>query len=509
RATVALLERALAGDYTEGDVAAVYDDQLFRVPLLGELDRTARGYHASWPAERLAAVRATLAVLPGLLDRLRAITAGHPLASAEVGAALAGLVAQVHADAGAERDAQQSWQVGQPRCPRCGSVRVVTQHTSAFGPRRSETRCQACHHSADWSEDDVSGAERSHPWGGAELRPGAANADDSGDAPGPQQGAPDAWPTAAPGLAEAYIAYLDESGSGRHGGRAAALVDELSAAGLSMRAALLRSYLDGDPMPVELGAEQGPWAGRRVFIGESLPAGVGEGEGDLWFDTCELSAMILVPHEGYSVRYPKPPPAPVHTYPNWPFLCWLSVAPVARWQFAAFTQLAMTEWRPVEIRPPFDMLSPMRIARAPELAAVGGISYGEAYLYAIWLAKNLPTLYDWQAAADALPEAALDAMWRPAEREWVSDRCEDDPEGLRVATTAATYHLDPDEVYEEEQAGTATAGGAMVVGEWHLEPSLGLRTAVTAQLGLIDELGPDGARADHIGLLRGLPRSAR
>ncbi len=300
-------------------------------------------------------------------------------------------------------------------------------------------------------------------------------------------------------LAAAYIAYLDD---GQPGGGSGPLIDALRSAGQAGRAELLARYVERQSGPVTLGEAHGPWAGRRAWLGDALPTAAGEG--DLWLDTRELGLSMLVPREGFSSRHQG---AATDGLPAGTsrFLSWHSVAPIQRWQFWAFLQLAPFERRPVMEPPPFVLMSPQRISREPEIEPITGISWPEAFAFACWLGKTIPSTYSWQSAADLLSESAFAALWTPLPREWASDTVAAD-ETARVAITRDTYHLDPDEVYDDEYEGHQTAGGPMAVGQWRTEEALGFRTAVTVQLGLVTEHSELGTCFGDWQLLGKLPR---
>ena len=514
---IELLERSLGGSYSEADVATVFDAQMFKVPFVVAVENAAQGAdRRQWPAERLAAVRAVLSVLPALLDRLATISVGQTAPPDAVTEALEGMAALAHNDPAAEQTARQRWRPGDPMCPRCGSTRVLTQHTSATGERVYETRCEACHNYDSWHAGD----RDDHKWSESAATPGDSPAP-TADVSAAPVAAEDA-DTATLDLAAPYIAYLQDR---KNSARTAALVDALRSAGEDSRAELLASWLEGKTGPLELGREHGPWAGRRTWLGESLPTEADEG--DLWFDPCELGLMMLVPREGLARQHGATPDRtsgqgaersgagqrPEHSIEELPpgtskFLTWLSVETVARWQFWACLQLVPFERREVMERPPLDILSAQRISREPEIEPITGICWGEAFIYASWFCKGLPSMYGWQSAADLLPEQAFSALWGPLPREWVSDTVESD-ETARVVVTRDTYHLDPDEVYEEEYEGAKTPAGPMVVGQWQQEAELGFRTAVTVQLGLVEEWSELGTRIGDWQLLGKLRRAGR
>ena len=158
---IELLERGISSGYTEADVARAFDAHMFQVPFLQALEKAASAPgREQWPPERKAAARAVLSSLLSILHDLRTISAGNVIPASKLAQALEDMSAIARDDLGAERAARDRWQPGGPKCPRCGSVRVLTQHTSALGERVYETRCEACHHYASWAESD----SQEHLW---------------------------------------------------------------------------------------------------------------------------------------------------------------------------------------------------------------------------------------------------------------------------------------------------------------------------------------------------------
>ncbi len=158
---IELFERGLSSGYSEADVAKVFDPHMFRVPFMLELERAALAPgRETWPPEQAAATRAVFSSLLSILHDLRTISAGTLIPADKLALALEQMVAISQNDVAAEAAARQRWQPGNPVCPRCGSVRVATQHTGALGERMSEARCEACHHYTGWAASE--GQE--HPW---------------------------------------------------------------------------------------------------------------------------------------------------------------------------------------------------------------------------------------------------------------------------------------------------------------------------------------------------------
>jgi hypothetical protein len=177
--------------------------------------------------------------------------------------------------------------------------------------------------------------------------------------------------------------------------------------------------------------------------GPSLPTTAADG--DLWFDVCELATMARVDRG------------------------WLATAPVPRWRMRAFLDVTTIEPREVQVDPPYRALDPARLCAGTERAACTDITPGEATLYAWWFGKSLPHMLDWESAR----------RWAQLDREWITNRLRAD-EGARVFVTADTIGWDPDEV-----ACDPRRRDRMIRGDYTRDPTIGFRTFVTTQLGLL------------------------
>ena len=144
------------------------------------------------------------------------------------------------------------------------------------------------------------------------------------------------------------------------------LVAALAASGHALEAALLGEWSGGR---LRTQARSGPYAGRRAWVGTTLPPEAREG--DLWLDVVELMPMLLVPWSGL----PRP-------------LGWIALRPVERWQLGGDESVPAT-----------------------------GVSYQQAAAYAQGVGKSVATRTDWQVAAEGIDVTPL---WGTARREWDS-----------------------------------------------------------------------------------------
>jgi hypothetical protein len=207
----------------------------------------------------------------------------------------------------------------------------------------------------------------------------------------------------------------------------------------------------------EIDLEDFVWSGRRAWVGPVLPAQ--PEAGDVWLDVCELVPMLLLPRE--------PPEDPSEYAPGalerlTPFVAWLSLRPVARWQLAAFMSLAGRA------------LDPERLLAGDEAAPVTSIRPAETARYAGWFWKGLGGRRDWEAARDALTREELAALWGPLRREW--DGVGSD--GIHSVVTPETVDVDPDEAYDEGDPD------GIIHDESEAPDDVGFRTHINTQIGL-------------------------
>ncbi len=208
--------------------------------------------------------------------------------------------------------------------------------------------------------------------------------------------------------------------------------------------------------------------------------------GDVWLDVCELTPMLLLPRAA-----PENPSdyAPGVLERLGPFVAWLSLRPVARWQLGGFLARARFAPRNVQITPPVRAFDPERLLAGEETDPVTAILPGEAILYASWFWKGLGGRDDWEAAGAALSAEELAALWGPLRREWAGSVTE----GLYSVVTPDTVDVDPDDAYDEDPE--LTDPDRIVYGELETPADVGLRTHVNTQAGL------RGGGADPLSIL--------
>jgi hypothetical protein len=270
--------------------------------------------------------------------------------------------------------------------------------------------------------------------------------------------------------ADAYVAYLMTKDR-----RACtqSLEDLLLAVGQSDEAVLWRAWCAGESSAT---LTTGPWRDRRVHLGVSPQRSAAIG--DLWFDVCEIALMV---HAGRA---------------------WLGTRPTARWQMRGFLGASARVPREVQVRPPYTTLDADRLLKGGDGHAAGDLTNGEATLYAWWFGKTVPHLFDWQSATEHLPPEQVKALWGNSQKEWTSMKLADD-EAARVFVTPATIDEEPSEIAEDD-----ARAASMIAGEYTHEHSIGFRTSVLVQSGLLQTVSSWHALIEDVRLSSLLDRSA-
>ncbi|HTL37826.1 MAG TPA: hypothetical protein VL326_32065 [Kofleriaceae bacterium] len=253
------------------------------------------------------------------------------------------------------------------------------------------------------------------------------------------------------------------------------LVAALAGAGLEHEASAVDAWCSAKH---EI-ASRGAWFGKHVPVSAVPPATAAAG--DLWFDICELALMVCTGRD------------------------WLATRPMARWQMHGFLEAAPRVPREVQVKPPYRALDPARLLQGDELGRCTMLTAGEATLYAWWFGKSLPHLFDWQAAAEALPGTAMRELWLTSNKEWTSTKLDTD-EAARIFVTPSTIDWDPDEVLDSELELPETKR-AMIRGELTRERDIGARTSVLLQTGLHSRVTVWATIAEDVRLAALLDRS--
>ena len=266
-------------------------------------------------------------------------------------------------------------------------------------------------------------------------------------------------------LSNLYIDYL----RGRDATRAAALAAAMRES-QPFEARLLERYATHGAGAFTV--DEGTWKGHSAWIGPMLPEPREWGE--LWFDTAELTAMILVPRE--------PPGDDWHpdAIRRWtPFVGWLALRPVSIWQYRAYLELAGLA-RGEIASSQFIPHDPARIFNDDDDAVpVTRLTCAEAKGFANWLGKVLPAQDIWQAARRVLPNA-IDALWDGLRKEWIGYPEPDEDEALAISVLT----MDCDVGEERDLAEIAPPARRMIYSYYDWSKYFGFRTAVFTEIGL-------------------------
>jgi hypothetical protein len=209
--------------------------------------------------------------------------------------------------------------------------------------------------------------------------------------------------------------------------------------------------------------DEGSWGGRTAWIGPHLPKTSEAGQ--LWLDTVELTVMVSVARE--------PPGADWHpdAIKRWtPLVGWLALHPVAVWQYRAYLTMAKVA----------DAASPRILRDVEETTPVTRVTGPEAFSFADWMGKQLPSQLLWQTACRMMGDS-FDRMWGASGKEWFGYPEPDEDE--TTALSRQTLDADP---YEERDGGRKLSPARRMLYRYHdSSPEIGFRTAVLDGVGLL------------------------
>jgi hypothetical protein len=266
------------------------------------------------------------------------------------------------------------------------------------------------------------------------------------------------------------------------------MAEALAAHGLDLEAQLLAAYDGGRPHETVVD-------GRRAWVGRKLPKD--PQAGDLFLDALELSPMILLPRE---FEYTNPADLEVARRQLGPFVAWLGLRPVERWQYGGFLDVAKFKPRKVQLKPPKPTLDRERILGGPEREPVTRLMPMEANLYPNWFGTGKATQPYWLAAQRALSEDEFDALWGP-----VREYGEEVDEG--VTSVVDSLHLDVNRLWDDyDEDEELPDEETWFFGDYATPADVGFRTAISTQLDLGNGGGNDPLSFLDIALADGIRR---
>jgi len=228
-------------------------------------------------------------------------------------------------------------------------------------------------------------------------------------------------------------------------------------------------------------ARTGAHRGNRVYVGAIPPQSE---VGAVWFDTCELVTMVLLP--AYVDLADRDDLAPEAIERLARQSTWLATRPVARFQYGAFLDVA-----PIEAAS-FDR---DRTLAGDPLEPVTHVACGQASAYLSWFGKGFPHESPWLAAA----EHGLD-LWETPAREWAGGAAFDDD--YCVALSPDTLGTDP-----QDTEGVTDPVRRMLYRHDEAPAEVTFRSSVLVQYGVNDRDGHVGDGPWRLGArLRRRPR---
>lgn len=265
-----------------------------------------------------------------------------------------------------------------------------------------------------------------------------------------------------------YEQYLRERRNPVH---ARALSDRLAINDLSLEALLLQEHMKHAFDNVTIQLNGSPWNGRRAWLGD-LPSEEAR-VGDLWFDPLELVPMLLLPTKPLdpNTQYSE------RIIAEWrPELAWISLRPVAEWQYQAFLTLASLRTRP-PLECPFPPFDRARIFSDSELGRVSNLTSYEALAFAGWTGKWVARAHYFEAAHRALSVEEFDCVLPPNSAEWGGWFDED-------AAAVLARSIRP--ILQEEEEWEEFVGDSYLttVDNWTCSRDVGFRTGFSIRDGL-------------------------
>lgn len=211
--------------------------------------------------------------------------------------------------------------------------------------------------------------------------------------------------------------------------------------------------------------DEGDWRGSTAWIGPQLPKTTLARQ--LWLDTVELMVMVSV------AREPPGPDWSPNAIKRWtPLAGWLSLHPVAQWQYRGFLTVA---------RPSVSAAASQRIWRdVDQLTPATGATAIEAFDFADWMGKRLPAQFLWESVHATMGDV-LDRLWGTSFKEWAGYPEPDEDEA--IALSRQTLLLDTNEERDADQPPTPAR--RMLYGCNRGWPEIGFRTAVH-EVGLLE-----------------------
>lgn len=278
-------------------------------------------------------------------------------------------------------------------------------------------------------------------------------------------------------LAKTYKSYLFSRTSAKIQQE---IIKLLAQSGYVLESWLISLYFNG-VNEVNISVDNCIWSKRKAWIGHHLP--INASPGDIWMDIVEMTPMILIPIPLEEVaEWSKELLERLHNDTNFG---WVSLRPVANWQFSAFLELAVIESYDSQVPPPFPVMDTTRIIGNSEVCSdVVNIIKREASIYALWFNKFTADPVSWEYAYDFLTQDEFYSLWGNTKREWINDFID---ETTSVICTPETALFNVSDGLESEDKSSLDLAKTLICDEWRFFNSVTFRTSVSSQVGLLKQ----------------------
>jgi hypothetical protein len=259
------------------------------------------------------------------------------------------------------------------------------------------------------------------------------------------------------------------------------LVKSLLQHGYRLEAHLASIYFNDRQDTTEIQLDGCIWSGRKAWIGSMLP--VNANPGDIWMDTIEMISMIFIP-------------VPREEVAEWSEqllqrrggdtnYAWISLRPVAKWQFQTFLQLAVRETYEPQVPPPFPVMDLDRIIDGNNMYSDAvNIIREEASIYALWFNKMTNSPVGWEYAYRFLNKEEFNFLWGVTKKEWINYFVDETTSSI---CTPETFIFDISEYLESEDPEKIKLAKSLTCNEWNFFHDVTFRTVVSSQIGLIEK----------------------
>jgi hypothetical protein len=266
-----------------------------------------------------------------------------------------------------------------------------------------------------------------------------------------------------PALSECFANYLRDL-TNRHA--ADKLITALDANRLHLEHDLMKTHRDGGEGWVAAPESAGIWRGHRCWLGWYPPELNEISAGDLWFDPVEISLMITVPWP--AAKRAELAALPAHFLNELTaFVGWMSVRQMAPWQAIGYSLLTDCDLQ-------------IDTAATPPDAAVAGVSPALACNIALCFGKEICDSVYWEAAHEAFSAEERADLWR-----------EDAPEHGGEENSGFWIVIERTKAMAGLAWNTFGTDTFPYLDEPFPAPGVRFRTAVSAQLGIIDPIDLD------------------